>query len=87
LDLQEEIVPRLSGTVPYSVKCIGSEDAQELVQDSIVMAAKMIDRVERQGKMNKVSASNIGYYTIQHLKSGRRSNPAPPIPNVSLSVV
>ena len=52
------------GRLPATDKCIGSEDAQELVQDSIVMAAKMIDRVERQGKMNKVSASNIGYYTI-----------------------
>jgi len=72
--LQEEIVPRLSGTVPYSVKCVGSEDAQELVQDGITMAAKMLDRVESQGKLGKVSASNISYYTIQHLKSGRRAN-------------
>jgi hypothetical protein len=38
------------------------------------MAAKMIDRVDRQGKLGKVSASNIAYYTIQHLKSGRRAN-------------
>ena len=38
------------------------------------MAAKMIDRVESQGKLGKVTASNIAYYTIQHLKSGRRAN-------------
>ena len=38
------------------------------------MAAKMIDRVEAQGKLGKVTASNIAYYTIQHLKSGRRAN-------------
>src|SRR5947209_2214973 len=38
------------------------------------MAARMIDRVESQGKLGKVSRSNIAYYTIQHLKSGRRDN-------------
>jgi hypothetical protein len=62
--LQEEIVPCLSGTVPFSVLPVGSEDSQELVQDSIVMAARMLDRVESQGKLDKVSASNIAYYTI-----------------------
>jgi hypothetical protein len=72
--LQEEIVPRLSGTVPYTVLCVGSEDHQELVQDGITMASRMLVRVERQGKLGKVSASNISYYTIQHLKSGRRAN-------------
>jgi hypothetical protein len=72
--LQEEIVPRLNGAVPRSVLCVGSEDPQELIQDATVMAAKMIDRVEQQGKLGKVTASNIAYYTIQHLKSGRRAN-------------
>lgn len=72
--LQEEIVPRLNGTVPYSVRCIGSEDHQELIQDATCMAARMLDRVESQGKLGKVSASNISYYTVQHLKSGRRAN-------------
>ena len=72
--LQEEIVPRLNGTVPYSVRCVGSEESQELVQDGITMAARMLVRVEKQGKLGKVSASNISYYTVQHLKSGRRAN-------------
>lgn len=71
--LQEEIVPRLCGAIPRSILCVGAEDHQELIQDATVMAAKMIDRVEKQGKMEKVSASNIAYYTIQHLKSGRRA--------------
>jgi DNA-directed RNA polymerase specialized sigma24 family protein len=72
--LQEEICPRLGSAIPKSVLCVGSEDHQELVQDGITMAAKMIDRVDKQGKLGKVSASNIAYYTIQHLKSGRRAN-------------
>ncbi len=72
--LQEEIAPRLCAAIPRSVLCIGQEDPQELVQDGITMAAKMIDRVEAQGKLGKVTASNIAYYTIQHLKSGRRAN-------------
>ena len=43
--LQEEIVPRLCGAVPKSVLCVGSEDHQELIQDAITMAARMLDRV------------------------------------------
>ena len=72
--LNDQIVPRLCGVIPRSVLCVGAEDYQELIQDATVMAAKMIDRVEAQGKLGKVTASNIAYYTIQHLKSGRRAN-------------
>src|ERR1035441_9110330 len=71
--LKEGIAPRLGGAVPRSVACIGIEDPQELVADSICMAAKMIHRVEHQGKLNQVTPGNISYYTIQHLKSGRRA--------------
>lgn len=38
------------------------------------MAAKMVDRLEQQGKLGQVTPGNIAYYTIQHLKSGRRAN-------------
>ena len=72
--LQEEIVPRLCGAVPQSVRCVGAEDPEELIQDATCMAARMLNRVESQGKLGKVSASNISYYTLQHLKTGRRSN-------------
>ena len=74
--LSEEIVPRLRGAVPRSVRQVGVEDAEELVQDATVMAAKMLNRVDEQGKLGKVGASNIAYYTIQHMKSGRRSGGA-----------
>ena len=72
--LQDEIAPRIAAVVPRSIQSVGAEDSQELVQDGICMAAKMVDRLERQGKLGKVTASNIAYYTLQHLKSGRRAN-------------
>lgn len=72
--LQEEVIPRLRSAIPRVVKCVGAEDPQELVQDATVMAARMIDRVESQGKLGQITASNIAYYTIQHCKSGRRAN-------------
>ncbi len=50
---------------------MGAEDAEELVQDAIVVAAQMLDAVERHGKT--VTPGNIAYYTILHMKSGRRS--------------
>ena len=71
--LQEEVAPRIAGAVPRSVLCVGAEDSEELVQDTIVQAAKMIDRLEKQGKLNKVTPGNISYYAIQHAKSGRRA--------------
>jgi len=72
--LKDEIYPRLCSAIPKTVLCIGSEDHHELIQDATVLAAKMIDRVESQGKLGHVTASNIAYYTIQHLKMGRRAN-------------
>jgi hypothetical protein len=72
--LQEEIVPRLCGAIPQSVRCVGSEEHQELIQDGITMAARMLDRLEQRGKLKTVTPGNVAYYTIQHLKSGRSSN-------------
>jgi len=50
---------------------VGAEDDEELLQDGIAMAAHLMDGLERRGK--SVTAGNIAYYTILHLKSGRRS--------------
>ena len=69
--LQEEVVPRLRASIPRNVNQIGAEDAEELIQDATVMAAKLMDNVEQQGK--SVTPGNIAYYTILHMKSGRRS--------------
>ncbi len=72
--LMEHIAPRLRSAIPKVVKPVGSEDAEELVQDAIVLAAQMLDAVERNGKT--VTPGNIAYYTILHIKSGRRSQSA-----------
>jgi len=85
--LQEEIVPRLKSAVPQSVCCVGSENAEELVQDATAFSAKLLHNAEAAGKSvvrtaggrcgarnaRSVTAGNISYYTIQHMKSGRRS--------------
>ena len=72
--LQEQVVPRLRSAIPKAVHFVGCEDAEELTQDATAMAAKLIDRVESQGKLGKISPGNIAYYTLLHLKSGRRAN-------------
>jgi hypothetical protein len=69
--LVNEVMPRLHSAVPHAVRCVGSEDHKELIQDGAHMAAKMLVNAENIGK--KVTAGNVAYYTIQHLKSGRRS--------------
>ena len=69
--LVDEIAPRPRTLVPKSVKPVGGEDAEELLQDAITIAAQMLHRVEEQGKT--VTPGNIAFYTILHLKSGRRS--------------
>lgn len=69
--LMGEIAPRLRSAIPRCVKTIGAEDHEELVQDAIVTAAQMLHNVEAAGK--KVTPGNIAYYTILHMKSGRRS--------------
>jgi len=70
--LLEEIAPRLRSVIPRVVKTVGAEDAEELVQDALNTAARMLDSVDRQKK--KVTAGNIACYAILHMKSGRRGN-------------
>ena len=70
--LLEEIAPRLRSVIPRCVKTVGAEDSEELVQDATYAAARMLDSVERAGK--KVTAGNIAYYAILHMKSGRRGS-------------
>jgi hypothetical protein len=69
--LVEQIAPRLRTLVPKSVKPVGAEDTEELVQDAIVIAAQMLHRVEQSGK--KFTPGNIAYYAVLHMRSGRRS--------------
>jgi hypothetical protein len=77
-----EIVPRLASAIPNAVNFVGCEDAEELVQDAVAMAAKIMHHAEQAGKRvtraatgrhGEISAGNLAYYALQHLKSGRRS--------------
>ena len=69
--LMGQIAPRLRSAIPKCVHPVGAEDAEELVQDAIATAAQMLHNVEAAGK--KVTAGNIPYFAILHMKSGRRS--------------
>jgi hypothetical protein len=69
----EQIAPRLKMAVPY-IKPVRCEDKEELFQDGLCMAAHLLEANERNGK--QVAPSSVAYYTILHLKSGRRSHSA-----------
>jgi hypothetical protein len=69
--LNDQVVPRLRSAIPHTVNYVGCEDSEELIQDATAMAARLMHNVEEAGK--KVTPGNIAYYTIQHIKSGRRS--------------
>src|ERR1035438_9140371 len=86
--LQTQVLPRLISAIPQAVSFIGSEDAQELIQDGTLIAAQMIHNAEQAGKkvvrnpgagrrgarkIRTISAGNVAFYTIQKLKCGRRS--------------
>ena len=68
--LMEHIAPRLHVT-SRCLPQVGADDAEELYQDGIAIAAQMLDSAERRGK--KVTAGNIAWYAGKQLASGRRS--------------
>ena len=72
--LIDEIVPRLRTMIPRQVSFVGSEDAEEVLQDATLMAARMLARARANGKT--VTPGNIAYYTMLHVRSGRRSHSA-----------
>ena len=72
--LIDKIAPRLRSAVPRAVKPFGGEDAEELFQDSIAIAAQMLHSAEGAGK--EVTPGNIAYYTMRQMRSGRRSQSA-----------
>ncbi len=69
--LLHDVVPRLRSAIRIAVAHVGSEDDAELLQDGTAMAAKILTSATRKGK--RVTAGNVAYYTLQHLKSGRRT--------------
>jgi hypothetical protein len=69
--LLHDVVPRLRSAIRIAVAHVGSEDDAELLQDGTLMAAKILTNATRKGK--RVTAGNVAFYTLQHLKSGRRT--------------
>jgi hypothetical protein len=57
--MQEEVLPTLRSAIPQVVSFVGSEDAQELVQDGVAMAARLMQNVEKVPK--KDTSGNIAY--------------------------
>jgi len=72
--LIDEVIPRLRNLIPHRVPCIGAEDAEELLQDATLLAARLLERCRLQGK--SVTPGNIAHYTVLHLRCGRRSHSA-----------
>ena len=68
--LLEEVAPRIRSLMPRLIP-IGSEDIEELAQDTLAIAASLLESVEARGK--KVSAGNIAYYAVKICGQGRRS--------------
>ena len=66
-----ELEPRLRAAIPRLVPMVGSDDLQELLQDGLVIALGLYRSTRAVGK--KVTVGNLAFYTIRHLRSGRRS--------------
>ena len=69
--LLSELEPRLRAAVPQLVAMVGADDPDELVQDGLVIALRISRSAQAAGK--KVTVGNLVYYTVRHLRSGRRS--------------
>ena len=61
--LQDQVVPRLRSAMPTVVHCVGAEDAQELIQDSIAMAAKLMHTVE--AKNTQFTPGSIAHEVVR----------------------
>ena len=72
--LTDEIVPRLRHMIPHHVSFVGAEDAEEVLQDATLMAARLLARARANGK--QVTPGNIAFYTMLHIRCGRRSHSA-----------
>jgi hypothetical protein len=67
----QEVAPRLRAGLGSSIPRAGGEDDAELLQDGLVIALGLLHSAEAKGK--QVSPGNLAYYTLKHLRAGRRS--------------
>ena len=68
--LVHEVVPRLRNAA-RTIPKVGHEDDEEIVQDTTLMAARMMDSAEKAG--HPITAGNASYYAAKAARSGRRS--------------
>lgn len=73
--LVEEIAPRLRVT-SRCLPQVGADDTEEIYQDSLAIAAGMLESAECNGKQlgKDVTGGNIAWYAGKQLATGRRSN-------------
>lgn len=69
--LLHEVAPRLRAAIPKTVPIVGPDDPEELVQDGLAIALHLQHSATKAGK--NVSAGNLAFYTVLHLRQGRRS--------------
>jgi hypothetical protein len=66
-----EVQPRLRNAIAHTVPRVGCDDEAELLQDGLAIALRLLDGTRRSRK--HVTATNVAFYTIKYLRSGRRS--------------
>jgi hypothetical protein len=81
--LVDQIIPRLRSAIPNAVPLIAPETAEEVIQDGVALAAKLIHSAELAGKRvvqfakgkgrKDITAGSIAFYAISKLRCGRRS--------------
>ncbi len=69
--LLKEVQPRLRIAITRTVPVVGSDDQEELLQDGLVIALRLLNGARRSRK--NVTGASVAYYTIKCLRSGRRS--------------
>jgi DNA-directed RNA polymerase specialized sigma24 family protein len=68
--LLNDVIPRLRKAV-HTIRKVGCEDDEELVQDTTLMAARLMDSAENAG--HPITAGNASFYAVKAARSGRRS--------------
>ena len=65
-----DVVPRLRHAAG-TIKKFGAEDDEDILQDTTLMAARMMDSAEKAGRT--FSAGNVAFFTTRAARSDRRS--------------
>jgi len=73
--LLKEVAPRLDHTIRHGVPAVGCENAQELTQDALALATRLLHQAEVNGKV--VTAGNVAYYAFNTPSSGAAPSVTP----------